>query len=392
ILGQMHIELLAHGNILKEDARRMTDLVESILKPRILPKSQWHIRRNLLLPPGSDFTYRRTLGNAANVNHCIEYYLYVGSLADQVLKAKLLLLGQMTEEIGFDQLRTKEQLGYIVFTGAKFAATTMGYRVIIQSERPAEYLEERINAFLALFSTKLEAMSDSEFESHKKSLINKRLEKVKNLNQESERFWNHIIGEYFSFVQNEVDVTNLKPLKKQDMIDFFNHYIHPTSPSRAKLSVHMIAQSSPKTTAGNVSSTEQKEKLIDLLSKYLTSVGINTDIEALTKRFESVDVAGGDQKSIIQAISTYLQSDIQVPQEQSQAVVAQGQQLLGTVLPSLGIEAKVEEEDLPPAPQKVKETVMIEDAWDFKAGLKVSEGPRAVCGLSVFEEEPEAKL
>ncbi|KAL8865692.1 MAG: hypothetical protein Q9174_006752, partial [Haloplaca sp. 1 TL-2023] len=128
ILGQMHIELLAHGNILKEDARRMTDLVESILKPRVLPKSQWQIRRNLLLPPGSDFTYRRTLGNAANVNHCIEYYLHVGSLADQPLKARLLLLGQMTEEIGFDQLRTKEQLGYIVFTGAKFAATTMGYR------------------------------------------------------------------------------------------------------------------------------------------------------------------------------------------------------------------------------------------------------------------------
>ncbi|KAL8956656.1 MAG: hypothetical protein Q9183_006251 [Haloplaca sp. 2 TL-2023] len=292
----------------------------------------------------------------------------------------------MTEEIGFDQLRTKEQLGYIVFTGAKFAATTMGYRVIIQSERPAEYLEERINAFLALFSTKLEAISDSEFESHKKSLINKRLEKVKNLNQESERFWNHIIGEYFSFVQNEVDVTNLKPLKKQDMIDFFTHYIHPTSPSRAKLSVHMIAQSAPKAVAGNVSSTEQKEKLIDLLSKYLTSVGISTDIEALTKRFETVDVAGGDQKSIIQAISIYLQSDAQLPHEQSQAVVAQGQQLLGTVLPSLGIEAKVEEEDLPPAPQKVKETVMIEDAWDFKAGLKVSEGPRAVCELSVFEE------
>ena len=390
ILGQMHIELLAHGNILKEDARRMTDLVESILKPRILPKSQWQIRRNLLLPPGSDFTYRRTLGNAANVNHCIEYYLYVGSLADQVLKAKLLLLGQMTEEIGFDQLRTKEQLGYIVFTGAKFAATTMGYRVIIQSERPAEYLEKRINAFLALFSTKLEAMSQNEFESHKKSLINKRLEKVKNLNQESERFWNHIIGEYFSFVQNEVDVANLKPLGKQDMIHFFNHYIHPTSPSRAKLSVHMIAQSSPKAAAGNVSATEQKDKLVDLLSKYLTSVGISTEIGKLTERFETVDVAGGDQKGIITAITSYLQDDAQVPQEQCQAVVVQGQQLLGTVLPSLGIEAKVEETDLPPVPE-VKETVFIEDAYDYKVRLAVSEGPRPVCDLREFEET-EAKL
>lgn len=390
LLCQMHIELLAHGNIRKEDARRMTDLVESTLKPRILPKSQWQIRRNLLLRPGSDFTYRRTLGDPANVNQCIEYYLYVGSLADHALRAKLLLLGQMTEEIGFDQLRTKEQLGYIVFTGAKFAATIMGYRVVIQSERQAEYLEERVNAFLALFASKLESMGQDEFESHKKSLANKRLEKVKNLDQESERFWTHISGEYFSFVQNEIDVANLKPLSKQDMIDFFNHYIHPTSPSRAKLSVHMVAQLSPKEVAGNVSAAEQKEKLLNLLRKYLMSVGVNAEGEKLTKRFESVNVAGGEQKAIVAAISSYLEEDAQVPQEHSKAVVEQGQQLLGTVLPSLGIEVKVEEADVPSAP-KVKETTFIEDAFDYKSRLTVSEGPRPVRDLSEFEDA-EAKL
>ncbi|KAL8828667.1 MAG: hypothetical protein Q9170_006498 [Blastenia crenularia] len=390
ILRQMHIEFLAHGNIHKEDALRMADLVESTLRPRTLPKSQWQIRRNLLLPPGSDFTYRRTLGDPANVNHCIEYYLYVGSLADYVLRAKLLLLGQMTEEIGFDQLRTKEQLGYIVFTGAKFASTIMGYRVIIQSEQPTEYLEERVNAFLALFSSRLESMSHDEFEGHKKSLINKRLEKVKNLDQESERFWNHISGEYFNFMQNETDVAHLKPLSKQDMIDFFNHFIHPTSPSRAKLSVHMIAQSSPKALAGNISAVEQKEKLVAMLGKYLTSVGINTDTEKLSTRFDLVDVADGDQNAIISAIASYLKEDEQVSEDTVSAVLEQGQQLLGTVLPSLGIEVKVEEEDLPPAP-KVKETTVIDDVFDFKSRLAVSAGPRPVRDLREFEEV-DAKL
>ncbi|KAL8640102.1 MAG: hypothetical protein Q9228_002938 [Teloschistes exilis] len=394
LLRQVHIEVLAHGNLRREDARRMTDLVESTLKPRVLPKSQWQIRRNLLLSPGSDYTYVRTLRDPANVNQCIEYYLYVGSLSDHILRAKLLLLGQMTEEIGFDQLRTKEQLGYIVFTGAKFAATVMGYRVIIQSERSAEYLESRVNAFLALFATKLESMSQEDFESHKKSLINKRLEKVKNLDQESERFWSHISGEYFSFVQNELDVANLKPLGRQDMIDFFNHYIHPTSPARAKLSVHMIAQSSPKATAGQQLSTkEQEEKLIDLLSKYLTSVGISADAEKLSNKFASVDVSGGEQKAIVSTISSYLHEDAKITPERVEAVVEMGKQLLGTVLPSLGIEVKVDvdEEDLPPAPPKVKETVFIEDAFEFKAGLSVGKGPRAVCDLREFEEA-EAKL
>ncbi|KAL8936946.1 MAG: hypothetical protein Q9211_003934 [Gyalolechia sp. 1 TL-2023] len=390
LLRQMHIEFLAHGNIRKEDALRMTDLVESTLRPRPLPKSQWQIRRNLLLPPGSDFTYRRTLGDPANVNHCIEYYLYVGSLADHASRAKLLLLGQMTEEIGFDQLRTKEQLGYIVSTSAKLAATVMGYRVMIQSERPTEYLEERINAFLALFGSRLESMDHNEFEGHKQSLISKRLEKVKNLDQESERFWNHIRGEYFNFVQNETDVANLKPLSKQDMIDFFKQYIDPVSPSRAKLSVHMIAQSSPKALAGNMSAAEQKEKLVAMLGKYLTSVGVNTDTEDLCACFESVDVAGGDQTAIIAAISSYLRDGKEVPDDRLTAVMEQGQQLLGTVLPGLGIEVKVEETDLPPAPT-VKETTLIEDVFDYKSRLALSAGPRPVRDLKEYEEM-EAKL
>ncbi|KAL9599893.1 MAG: hypothetical protein Q9219_003526 [cf. Caloplaca sp. 3 TL-2023] len=416
LLRQMHVEFLAHGNIHKEDALRMTDLVESTLRPRVLPKSQWQIRRNLLLPPGSDFTYPRTLGDPANVNNCIEYYLYVGSLADYSLRAKLLLLGQMTEEIGFDQLRTKEQLGYIVFTGAKLSATIMGYRVIIQSERAPEYLETRVNAFLTLFGSKLEAMGEEEFEGHKKSLINKRLEKVKNLDQESERFWNHICGEYFNFAQNETDVENLRPLRKEDMLAFFRTYIDPAANGRAKLSVHMVArQATPK--AGDIPPAEQKEKLVGMLGKYFTSVGVNADVDKLSRRFESVDVASGDLDAIVDAVATYLVEDEGVEEAARDKVIEQGRLLLGTVLPGLGVEVKAggkvgngeegngkavdgqeagtgEEEALPPAPE-VKETVFIDDVWAFKAGLKVSEGPIVVAaggrGLEAFEEV-EAKL
>ncbi|KAI4229441.1 MAG: hypothetical protein L6R36_000895 [Xanthoria steineri] len=393
LLRQMHIECLAHGNIHKEDALHITDLVESTLRPRTLPKSQWQIRRNLLLPPGSDFTYRHILGDKANVNHCIEYYLYVGSLADHVLRAKLLLLGQMTEEVGFDQLRTKEQLGYIVFTGAKFAATIMGYRVIIQSEKPTSYLEERVNAFLSLFASRLDSMTQEAFEGHKKSLINKRLEKVKNLDQESERFWTQISSEHFSFVQNEMDVANVKPVTKQDMVDFFNHYIHPTSPARAKLSVHMIAQSTPKPATGDEkkpSPAEQKDHLVAVLGEYFTSLSISTDQDQLTKRFERVDLTGRALiPSILTALSTYMREDAKVPEEQSAAIVEQGQKMMGSVLPELGIEILVDEEDLPSAPT-VKETVFIEDVFAYKSGLALSQGPVPVTPLSEFEEKDVA--
>ena len=395
LLRQLHLEILCHGNLYKEDALRLTDLVESTLKPRILPQTQWTIARNLILAPGSDFTYQRTLGDPANVNHCIEYYLFIGSVIDRIIRAKTLLLAQMTEEIGFDQLRTKEQLGYIVFTGTKVSATTIGYRVIIQSERPTSYLEERINAFLAFFGKSLDEMSEDEFESHKKSLINKRLEKLKNLDQESARFWNHITLEYLDFLQRDHDVEFIKPLKKSDMIQFFKEHIDPTSPTRAKLSVHMMAQSSPKTVIGSMTPADQKEKVIDTIGKFLTAMGIQADADKLASRLEAVDVVGGDQAGIIEAVGTYLGEDADLQKDEASQILEQGQQLLGTILPSLGIEVRQSVdgidgvEELPVAPP-VKETTVIGNVRDFKASMQLTNGRRPVTDLSEFEDtEPK---
>jgi insulysin len=203
LLRQNHIEALVHGNIYKEDAFKLVNLLEATLKPRVLPERQWHIRRSLLLPEGSDFTYKRTLKDPANVNHCIEYYLYVGDKADRPTRARLLMLAQMTDEPAFNQLRTTEQLGYVVWSSYRVFATTLGYRVLIQSERQPSYLEERIEAFLKGFGTVLQEMDDEEFEGHKRSLVNKRLEKVKDLTQESNRMWSAIGSEYFDFEQGK---------------------------------------------------------------------------------------------------------------------------------------------------------------------------------------------
>ena len=396
LLRQCHLEVLCHGNVYKEDSLRLTDLIESTLKPKVLPQTQWTISRNLVLAPGSDYTFQRSLGDPANVNHCIEYYLFIGSIIDRLLRAKTLLLAQMSEEIGFDQLRTKEQLGYIVFTGVKAAATSIGYRVIIQSERPTAYLEERINAFLVLFGKSIEQMSEEEFESHKKSLINKRLEKLKNLDQESARFWNHISGEYLDFLQRDHDVEYIKPLKKSDMMEFFNHFINPTSPTRAKLSVHMIAQSSPKAVMGNMTPQEQKAKVIDTIVKYLNAMGVQVDTEKLTRCLDTVDVVGGDQAGIIEAIAKYFEGDNDLTENEVSEVLQQGQQLLGTILPSLGIEVKQTVdgvdgiEELPEAPP-VKETTWIENVRDFKASMGLTPGRRPVTDHTEFEDT-ESKL
>jgi len=207
-LRQLHIEVLAHGNLYREDALRMTKLIEQILDPRVLPESQWPVRRSIVLPQGSNYVYKRQLKDAKNVNHCIDYMLFTGVNTDKVNRAKLLLFAQMADEPCFDTLRTKEQLGYVVSSSPCIMTMVSGYRVLIQSEKSPEYLEKRIEVFLNSFGETLKSMEESDFEAYKVALINKRLERLKNLNQETGRLWHHITSEAFEYNLSKLTLTS----------------------------------------------------------------------------------------------------------------------------------------------------------------------------------------
>ncbi|KAI9756794.1 MAG: hypothetical protein M4579_003711 [Chaenotheca gracillima] len=399
LLGQVHVEMLAHGNLYKEDALKLMQLVESTLRARPLPQSQWNIRRSLILPKGCNFIYPRTLQDPANVNHCIEYFVYIGDQADRSLRAKLLLFAQTTDEPAFDQLRTKEQLGYVVFSGSRMTSTAMGYRVLIQSERSTEYLEKRIDAFLIQFGQTLKAMTQEEFEGHKRSLINKRLEKLKHLNLETGRFWKHIASEYMDFEQVDHDASHISQISKSDLEDFFAEYIAPSSSVRSKVSVHMLAQGSAAEKAAKTDPSEQKTKFLGLISQYLESSGLVVDSEQLQDRFKEVDVSGGDQDSILSAIGKHLSEDVKLGAEQTKMVLGEGAKILAAVLPSLGIQVRSQtdestvesEQSVSAEMSQIKAPTIIEDVHQFKARLPVSTGAMPVTPLSEFEDS-EPKL
>ena len=391
LLKQLHIEVLAHGNLYKEDALRMTKMVETIIQPRSLPRTQWQKKRNLILPENSDHSWKRVHQDPAVVNNAIDYFLYVGDIGDRVLRAKLLLLGQIGSEPAFDQLRTKEQLGYIVWSGARYGATTMGYRVTIQSERSAEYLEQRINAFLMVLLKNIEDMSAKEFDSHKRSIINTRLEKLKNLDSEFSRFNCHISDEYYNFLQAEEDAESVRPITKEQMLEFFNHYIHPTSPKRAKLSVHIIAQSSPKDAGAALSKEDRVDMMVNTMDKSMLAAGMEVKPEKLRARLAGFDMVGSDKKGLIATVLKYLEEDIKVPDGQHEAIAGAAAQLLATVLSADDVDAQQSGEKGLPISPKVKETTWIENVPEFKASLQASVAPIPVVDLSTFEEL-EAKL
>lgn len=375
LLSQMHMEVYVHGNLYKEDALKLTDMVESTLKPRILPKEQWPIRRSLIFPPGSNYIWKKTLKDEANVNHCIEYWLYVGDKSDRLIRAKTLLLDQITHEPCFDQLRTKEQLGYIVYSGVRASSTTYGFRFIIQSEKTAPYLETRIELFLETLAKTIETMNDTDFENNKRSLIVKRLEKPKYLDQETGRHWNQIHSEYYDFESAQRDVALIKPLTKADMVEFFNHYIHPSSPHRAKLAVYFEAQAKSDVSTKQIS---ELVKTLDLDSD--ASVQAATDLQA------KLSAAGQDEGKEIEALKDYLLHSLKVAENKIETAVEAWKKLHAE---SGDVEGVVK--DASPPSSNGTTPIIIDDVRNFKAGLTVSAGARPVKDLSEYEEL-DAKL
>lgn len=383
LISQAHIELLVHGNMYREEAKKMANLLENTLKPRVLLPSQWAMRRNILVQPGSNYVFNQQLDDPENVNHAIEYYLQIGSNHDWPLRAKLQLFAQMTDEPSFDQLRTKEQLGYVVWSGVRPSATTTGYRVLIQSERTPQYLETRIDAFLAKFKNDLAGMSQEDFDKHKKSLIARKLEKVKNLTSETNRLWGYVISETYNFFQIETDVEHIRKVTKQDVQEFFDHYIDPQSPTRAKVSIHLDAQ---KVVKDESSPEEQKEELAEKLSKYFTAQGAEVQQDKLLSAFK--DVAPHDQAGIISASKTAMGSSI--PESKADEIAQELKNALPQLFVVLKIKAPEQEEDLEPAP-KTKAPTVIDDVHRWKASQQVSRGVLPVEDIKQFLEV-ESKL
>lgn len=60
------------------------------------------------------FLRRVPVGNAENANSAIEQFTYIGDIYDDLERAKLSVFATIVQEPLFDDLRAKQQLGYIV--------------------------------------------------------------------------------------------------------------------------------------------------------------------------------------------------------------------------------------------------------------------------------------
>ncbi|KAI5965382.1 STE23 [Candida pseudojiufengensis] len=240
-------EVLIHGNFDISNATEIKNLISKhvdSIKPMMneYDESVFHLS-NHILSPNENLRYEVELKDDKNVNSCIEYYLQISNKNDLKLRVFIDLLSIIIREPCFDRLRTKEQLGYVVFSGLKKGRTSLGFRILIQSEKSCNYLEYRIDEFLNKFGEYINnELTDEEFNKFKTSLIDLKLIKLKHLNEETNKIWNSITDGYYDFDFKLKHVKLIEKITKTEFINFFNDYIKNESGETSKLIIYLNSQ------------------------------------------------------------------------------------------------------------------------------------------------------
>ena len=207
LLSSVHVECLVYGNSSPEQALQLYNGVLTRLRTdcntRPLLPSQLVKEREVELRDNCSVF---TTTNSVHRSSCIENY-YQSGLQETRNNMCLELFNRIINEDCVNQLRTKEQLGYIVFSGVRRSNGAQGLRVIVQSDRHPDYLDQRIESFLSSLEETLEKMEEKEFQQHVEALASKRLEKPKKLGVRNGRFWSEILSQHYNFDRDQVEVS-----------------------------------------------------------------------------------------------------------------------------------------------------------------------------------------
>jgi secreted Zn-dependent insulinase-like peptidase len=195
--GSSSIDLLLNGNYAPADAEAARQALAPLTKSE-LPASPPALRL-VRLSPGDDLVY------AADVEHADAVMLWYLQGPDDSLEARAMagLTGQAIGSNYFEELRTEQQLGYIVSAFAWPQLDVPAVALIVQS--PTNSVPEVLEASWAFLESQVEpgALDATRFQRHRAALLQEILKPHKNLWEESAYFWREIARNKLNFDSRE---------------------------------------------------------------------------------------------------------------------------------------------------------------------------------------------
>lgn len=218
-LADSKLTMLVHGNALRENAIALGERAGAMLTPAATAPT---VRPEVALLPNR--RYRHEM----NINHPDSALLgyFQGDNSSLRSRALFLLLGQMASAPYFAELRTREQLGYIVFAREYSFHDLPGLAVFVQSPStdPA-LLQLYSDRFMTRYLQVLRSMDGSEFRAFKDGLINRLTVKEQNLYELSQRYWQAILEGNPHFNTQQRLAGEVEAISQDGFVRFFQNSV-----------------------------------------------------------------------------------------------------------------------------------------------------------------------
>ena len=211
--AEVSVRVLQHGNINEETADEILNTLTRHLSLRDFNRQETKVselKQSAALPLQVDHPDSALVAYVQSSNNSLSSRAYYA------------LSSQLISQPYYHQLRTEQQLGYVVACMSAVLRTTPGLAFVIQSPTvSSKTLLLRTQDFLESFPEILDKMGESDFEQHKSSLIVQLTEKDKNLGSRTARYWSDMDLEVWSFDSRKKIADELSKISKSDYQAFF---------------------------------------------------------------------------------------------------------------------------------------------------------------------------
>ena len=208
---------LSHGNVERDEAVSMASLVRTRLLANAQPQP---VPRGRLVRLPLRKTYLRTL----DVDHddaAISEYVQ-GDDAKIATRARFALLAQLVSTAFYNDLRTQNQLGYVVFASPYSLSEVPGLVFVVQSPTASPaVIESHINRFIREFADRLAEMTDDEYGAQRQGLLSRILERAHDLNSRSGRYWNELDDEEYEFDSRHRLASAVREIGREEFVAFY---------------------------------------------------------------------------------------------------------------------------------------------------------------------------
>jgi insulysin len=200
--------------------------------------SSWSNRLNILVQPGDDtveparvlqLNNNKTIPEQpVTVDHSDKaVMLYVQGKTDTLHdSAKMLLLRQVLQSNFYNELRTEQQLGYIVFVTDMSLKEVPGSAFVVQSPQASvPHIQQSIQNFLATYIEQLPA----DLSTHKQAVLTRLLEQSQTLSEMAERYWTDIIKNDRTFSYRQRLADSVSQIETPELRQYYqNILLEPT--------------------------------------------------------------------------------------------------------------------------------------------------------------------